>query len=361
MKWNKPLVFLTFLLIVFAGLIPNVGAAERTWFEDDYPGTSWDTEKYRLKLGNSPTVSGGVLNVTNGCLATLYFFSFHNLTFYICQPGYSTQGKYVNFISLNDSAKLTIRWLTSGVIQYDVKEESGTGSWTNGGINVGTTWNKITVISEEGRTRFFINGTLDKTLNHDMGNGPHYFQYDVKSGADDTLLIDWIYISEDWEACWPAPTYSYCSVGDAAVLNEHTWYPSNLTLHLDINRAGSWTAGIYIPEAYRSYFCEVKEDGSPTTSVSFIRSRRELRVAVTGDSLISVALIDPPEWMVNFAYWFMAATGVSLAPLLKIWDRLARRHKALPYIVTLMGLVFLVVGMWYGFQYVIELGRGVHV
>lgn len=43
----------------------------------------------------------------------------------------------------------------------------------------------------------------------------------------------------------------------------------------------------------------------------------------------------------------MAATGVSLLPLLKIWDRLAKRYKLLPYVVVLLGLVFLAFAVWF--------------
>ena len=40
------------------------------------------------------------------------------------------------------------------------------------------------------------------------------------------------------------------------------------------------------------------------------------------------------------------------APLLKLWDGLARRHKLLPYTVMLLGLVFLVFAVWYLWRWI---------
>ena len=63
-------------------------------------------------------------------------------------------------------------------------------------------------------------------------------------------------------------------------------------------------------------------------------------------------LIDPPEWLIDFSYWLMAATGISLAPLLKIWDWLVKKNKMLPYLLILLGLVFLVFAAWLIWQWI---------
>jgi len=95
----------------------------------------------------------------------------------------------------------------------------------------------------------------------------------------------------------------------------------------------------------------VKANGTKVTSnINFIRKTRILNFSssfTTINKEIMLKLIDPPEWLVDFGYWLMAATGVSLAPLLKLWDGLSRRHKLLLHIVILRGFEFLVLVVWY--------------
>ena len=94
---------------------------------------------------------------------------------------------------------------------------------------------------------------------------------------------------------------------------------------------------------------------SRARNINFIRAIRVLNFSssfTTINKEIVLKLIDPPEWLVDFSYWLMAATGISLAPLLKIWDILSKKHRLLPYIVILLGLVFLALAVWFVWRWI---------
>ncbi|MCW3992406.1 MAG: hypothetical protein NWE79_06835 [Candidatus Bathyarchaeota archaeon] len=169
----------------------------------------------------------------------------------------------------------------------------------------------------------------------------------VEPGTE--ALFDWVEYQEDREANFETPdlvnTWGY------PTLSNRTWFSGNgtwllRTAGLDTNMT------IFIPTEWRSYFCEVKVDGAGHTNLGFTRSTRTLEVKGLSSSNVSISMVDPPEWMVNFAYWFGSATGISLLPLLKIWDRLAKRRRALPYIVALLGLVLMALAVWFTWQWI---------
>ena len=100
----------------------------------------------------------------------------------------------------------------------------------------------------------------------------------------------------------------------------------------------------------------IKVNGTKVTSnINFIRATRVLNFSssfMSINKLIELQLIDPLEWLVDFSYWLMATTGVSLAPLLKIWGRLSKKHRLLPYTVILLGLVFLALAVWFVWRWI---------
>jgi len=54
--------------------------------------------------------------------------------------------------------------------------------------------------------------------------------------------------------------------------------------------------------------------------------------------------------LVNLYYWLLGF-GISIASLLKLWDKLAAIHKLLPYVVLAVAVAFLVVAAWYAWQF----------
>lgn len=133
-------------------------------------------------------------------------------------------------------------------------------------------------------------------------------------------------------------------------IQSKAWFPSNVTLKAVVSGGGTYTMKVYIPLSWKNYFVDVKKDGGAWTNLAFQRSTRELSIKGLTGTTVTIQMVDPPEWMVNFAYWFGSATGVSLLPLLKIWDRLAKKHKLLPYAVVLLGLVLLAFAVWFIWQ-----------
>ena len=194
--------------------------------------------------------------------------------------------------------------------------------------------------------QWFTDGVLNYTKQNDAGIPDEALRVVMHSTASaEYFRVDWLVVREDRELSYAHPSVT----GYMAYLNDTgVWNADNLTLTVRTKQDSAQDMFVYVPLAYRNYYCSVKKGGTEHTAVKFFRSRRELKLYTLGGGYkkIDLEMVDPPEWLVDFAYWFMAATRISLAPLLKIWDRLAKKNKLLPYLVILLGQVFIIFAVW---------------
>ena len=207
-------------------------------------------------------------------------------------------------------------------------------------------WHEYTILWEQNRSRWYVDGVLNYTRQNDAGVPDDALRVLMHSThSAESFRVDWLVVREDRELAYTYPSLSgyQCYLEDTGV-----WTSSNLTLTVRTKDDYQQDMYTYIPTSYRNYYCAVKKNGAAHTDVKFTRSIRELAIMGfdSGVKKVDIEMVDPPEWLVDFAYWFMAATGISLAPLLKVWDLLAKKNKLLPYLVILIGLVFLVFAVW---------------
>jgi len=222
-------------------------------------------------------------------------------------------------------------------------------SWTDS-PNVAydnNTYEVYTLLWEEGRVRFYINNVYKTEVTSNVFSDIMRLNLVTSVGIEG--LFDWVEYQEDREANFDTP--DLVNNWGYPTLSDRTWFSGNNTWLIRTTGLNT-NITVFIPSEWRSYFCEVKVDGAAHTNLGFVRSARTLKVKGLSSSNVSIAMVDPPELLVNFAYWFGSATGVSLLPLLKIWDRLAKRHKTLPYVVTVLGAVLLAFAVWFIWQWI---------
>ena len=316
-------------------------------FNDDFPWTSRNQHNWGWE-GGSVAISGGIANLTGGELRSTSWLCYGNLTFrarlqgtgndnsqvILRGPGYHPGDNFVKLIFTNQLVKISCKVNAAYT-------DSPTVAYNN------NTYEVYTLLWEEDRVRLYINHTYKTQVTANVFSDITRLTIITSAGTE--ALFDWVEYHEDREANFETPdlvnTWGY------PTLSNRTWFSGNgtwllRTAGLDTNMT------VFIPSEWRSYFCEVKVDGAGHTNLGFTRSTRTLEVKGLSSSNVSISMVDPPEWVVNFAYWFGSATGISLLPLLKIWDRLAKKHKALPYVAILLGLVFMVFAVWFTWQWI---------
>jgi len=360
--WRWKLIPLTLLVLgILMSVFPAWAADVRT-FQDDFTGASLDTDKWYLFSG-SASVSGGTLNLTNGRLYSQQWFHFGvlevnmSITNVADTPSFRLQG-YAGEYYLDQ-----IRFTFGSYGNHEIyTERSGSATTANDAGAADTNWHVWKIDWESDRIRLWKDGVLQTsmTITDDTKINQQYSRI-VFVADGTTIFIGNVTYTEDFDGGGrEEPSIQKCrqSTNLMKKFSTYTWNETEKKLTVLATGGGATDAhwGFHIPLSYRNYFVEVKVNGTKVTSdINFIRSTRVLNLSspfTTINKQIDLQLIDPPVWLVDFSYWFMAATGISLAPLLKLWDRLAKRHKLLPYIVMLIGLVFLGFAVWYLWQWI---------
>lgn len=358
--WVVSALLIVTMLSLF-GSLPFVVAAESEVWRDDY--TTWNGEDYRTFAGPPPTIvdnsyaellPGGSGQATVSKFITKYC----NMTFrfkvdatLLATVQVGMEFKDLNVTGTGDELSyLYFLFVSTGDVQ--VKWLNRNFGWWATVATYDTAWHKYTILWEEGRARWYIDGVLEYTMaaaneipDCDMRVG---YRTNVQARS---ALVDWVSIRQDREQEYEHPHI----VGlNGTAYTGYGFDEPTLTWEGNVTFTSNYDLDLYLPLSYRSYFAEVKINGTTHTNVKFTRSSRELHIKGIPANLkrwVTVAMVDPPEWLVDFSYWFMAATGVSLAPLLKIWDKLAKKHKLLPYLVVMLGLVFLAFAVWFIWQW----------
>lgn len=329
--------------------IYTVQAAETTVFEDDFPGVSLNTDDWPFSSGVS--VSGGILNITQGYAMARCFFKYGNYTVVASTPQV-TDIKSIRLSTWNQSLGDTwikVDLLDNGAIRLECAYDGSISQAALGTYGTGPT--VYTILWEEGRVRVFINGTYENQLTTNVMDELGRVVLRSDQWVPGRLYVDSVEVREDRELDYAVPeVVSLNASGTEYPIQDKAWFPGNVTLRAHVSGGGTYTMKVYIPTSWRNYFCEVKKNGASYTNLAFARSARELSIKGLTGTVVTIQMVDPPEWMVNFAYWFGSATGISLLPLLKIWDRLAKKHKLLPYAVVLLGLVLLAFAVWFIWQ-----------
>lgn len=346
----------------FFSIYPAQAADVRT-FTDEFSGSSLDTQEW-IEWASSQSVGGGVLNLTNGRHISTRWHRFGKLTIRMRMTNTSRPVSIEMHGYTHDdyNDQVCLAWPDAGRYK-SYTYSSGSETWAFYTTTMDTNWHNYTLDWESDRLRVYIDGSLisDLTLTQYINQQPSRIRVKSDASGGQLVQIDYIKYEEDFDvAARSVPsivkTDPHTTAGWIMNFASYAWFEDNLTLRIDTSPSGSHdeTFWMHVPSAYRNYFCEVDIDGTGITDLKFYRADRYLEFNGTvnnaAPSVVRLHLVDPPEWMVNFAYWFGSATGVSLLPLLKIWDRLAKRHKILPYIVMLLGLVFSMFAIWFIWQ-----------
>jgi len=358
MRRNGATLASLLLILVAMALIPSALAAETTTFSDHF--TSYDTTVWFKTAGTDPSTFGGTyLNASHTRLRSAYVHKYCNFT-WVGRPYREDKEEWIGLTTAyyqhTNYTKTAIYWvfrpdgtLKTKVVNHGTQTENTVGGYDS------STDHTYTIIWEEGRVRFYFDGTLNDTITTNVPDTPMVVTIYTDTWASDQthrLYIDQIIVKEDREATFDTPDLSFCNSTANDHVTSNSWNSSTLTRTITTAAGGTYWVKVYIPTSYRSYFAEVKKDGAVYTNVAFRRATRELSIKGLTTTTLAIKMVDPPEWLVDFSYWFMAATGVSLAPLLKLWDRLAKIHKLLPYLAVFLGLVFLCFAVWFTWQWI---------
>lgn len=362
MKTRRYTVVTAILLSVLSlWLVAQAHATESEIFRDTY--SSWDTEEYLEVSSPAPTCNGTWINIQpspsgGGTHVSKFIVRYCNVTFRVWQNNSVTQDtrfglefKWLNLTGTGDeNSQIFFVLRGDGKIEAYTKNRGSLDTAIIGNQN--TTIHIYTILWEPGRVRYYIDGVLKHTVTSDVPDCDMRLTYRRNADPGSQVWVDWVSVRQDREVEYDHPHI----VGlNGTAYTGYGFNSSTLTWTGDLKHTSNYDLDLYLPLSYKNYFAEVKINGTTHTNVKFTRSSRELHVRGISANLkqhVTVKMVDPPEWLVDFSYWFMAATGFSLAPLLKIWDRLAKIHKLLPYLAIFLGLVFLCFAVWYTWQWI---------
>jgi len=344
------------LLAVFLSLrFPWARASDVRVFWEDFSGSSLNLDEWRYR--GTVSVGDGILNLTNGRIWSHRYFRYGVLEVRMRITD-TTRNVIIKLQSwIHDEWYDHILMEVRGDNQLKSRTESD-GDWDERYLSYtpDTDWHVYRIVWEPDRVLFYVDGelisglTLTKNINYKLS------RINLCSDLDGGQLIqvDWIRYEEDYEYSRGHPSLikARASTNDPWIHKffKLSWFEENHTLQLKPD-GGDFTADfdIYIPRAYRNYICEVYDDGVKLTNIAFIRAERRLRFSttVTGadPDLIEVRLVDPEPWMVQL-YYTLLPLGIDIGVLLRWYDRLKKKHPALPWLLL---IIFIVLVIFVGF------------
>jgi len=378
---NRKLAFSLLFILVFTALLSlynfGLAASSQTFldhFDDETPGDPPDSDNWFKVTGVTGYVNNSIARFVDADGGTTTIYVMKQPVFNGSTILFNAKLKLSGAVRTAHIGVYNGSWNGNSAQFYidDWGSDAASRTYRDGAMSESATWSNDetnfwnhTIVLESNRVRFYYNGTLkaDETQLPKPAAGGMLWIFTRTYGNDGAFVYaDFVQITEDREAMFTHPTMTYLNLSrrpDTAVL-QHDWNATSKTLTLKLKGYGSQSSfKVYRPDSFKSYFVEVKLNGTKTTNISFNRAAKEIRVynqnlgpSSDREHTYTIQFIDPPVWLVDFAFWFMAATGVSLAPLLKIWDRLAKRHKMLPYLAIFLGLMFLFFAVWYLWQWI---------
>jgi len=358
--FRKLAAMLVILLVLCIGTmistqISEVHAARSRVFTEDfntYSNTWWTT----YDIG-TPSIESGALKLPgpggpSGCHSAVYS-RYVNWTWRAKVSATPTAG-YEPLVALltnytEGSDKTNSIYVS---FNYDLKlsgqcRKEGGLNYQNIGTYSVNSWQNIMIIWDSGTVKFYVNGTLQFTSSTYIIQSRAKVFLRNPAGSGYNLYVDYVYLEEDRSSTYVTPHVSYANITNW--LNP-SWTESNKTLWASMTGGGTYAYKVYIPSSYLNYFAEVKVNGNPHTNIAFNMPTHELSVKGLTGTVVSVQLVDPPQVLVNLYYWLLGF-GISIAPLLKLWDKLAKIHKLLPYVVIAVAIVFLCAAAWYAWQF----------
>ena len=346
------------LLAVLMLWAPHVDAGDVRVFWEDFSGGSLNIDEWRYQ--GSVEVGGGILNLTNGRLHSRRYFGYGTLELRmrVTDTGRDVLIRLQSWLSDDgsDSIGLILASETGGN-KYKARTESG-GSWQERWLDyvADTDWHVYKIVWEPDRVLFYVDGELKGELTLTEHVNKRLSRINLRSDLEGGQLIqvDWIRYVEDYEYSRGHPSLikARASTNDPWIHRflKLSWFEENHTLQLKPD-GGDFTADfdIYIPRAYRNYICEVYDDGVKLTNIAFKRAERTLRFSTTitgaDPDLIEVRLVDPEPWMVQL-YYSLLPLGIDIGVLLKWYDRLKKKHPALPWLLFAIFILLIIFAGW---------------
>ncbi len=357
-----PLLAVLLLAMVFRMPIAAVGEELRTFY-DDFDGSSLDEGEWWLERG-SATVSNGILTLDHGNLYTTRWFHYGRLTIKMRITDVSAIGSVAiglqGWLHTWDRDQNTIRdWPNTGGYRFLTVDESKTPSdeetWWNPGI-WDTDWHVYVIDWEPDRVRFYVDGVLRAT--HRNRVMPQLGRIRISSFFGDGQAVEVDYVKyEEYYGRYSRTTPSVYEIDPLTSqglygFDQHQWFEENKTLRNRVvtYQGVTYTAKLsyHIPEAYRNYICEVYVKGVKQTSLKFSRATRILSFNATLDGshpLVEIRLVDPEPWMVQL-YYSLLPLGIDIGVLLRWYDRLKKRHPALPCLLLIALIILLLFISW---------------
>ena len=347
--------FLTILLVLCVSImvstqfIPQVEAARTRVFTEDfnsYSNTWWTTYQ------GTPVIESGALKLNQARCHGAVYTKYCNMTVRAkvsatITAGAPTFGLLTNYTA-PDNQEYTIRifFFSDGYVYGLCQKGPGASTQVALQTYTGNTYYKFMVIWDSSSVKFYVDGVLKQTVNTNIIQSrakPWLSQPD----SAQSLYIDYFYLEEERETSYLRPDICYANITNWI---NPSWTEGNKTLWASMTGSGTYVYKIYVPSTYAQYFAEVKKNGVAYTNFSFDMASRELLIKGLTGTVVSAAFVDPPQILVNLYYWLLGF-GISIAPLLKIWDKLAKIHKLLPYLGIAIAIAFLVVAAWYAWIY----------
>jgi len=232
----------------------------------------------------------------------------------------------------------------SGDVTYLSKNGSNSDSSVESFDN--STYHTYTIVWEPERVQFYIDGTMKKTFNETY-TPPQAIMY-LRCYSDtgwSGALIDRVIFNENREKYYEIPNVGGLADNVANygnTYNDAEWFSANQTLRMNMTGDGF---RVYVPASLCTYIVEVKDDGVLVTNLKFRMATRELYINATMASIVSMEFVDPPAILI-WLYWAILPFGISIAPLIKVWAWLEKKHKSLPYIVCMALLIGLAFVIW---------------
>ena len=352
-----PLLAMLLLAIAFRMPIAAVGEELRTFY-DEFDGVSLDEDEWWLERG-SATVSGGILSLDHGHIISTRWFHYGRLevklritnTSALQSVGIGLQGW--EHLFWDDQSTIDCWPHGWGYRLLTVDEDGNQESWWHPG-SWDTDWHVYVIDWEPDRVRFYRDGVLMAV--HRVRVTPQMCRIRISSFGGDGQVIEVDYVKyEEYFGRYSRRTPSIYEIdpepsGEGIFkFEEYKWFEENKTLRNKVvtNSGHTYTAELsyHIPKAYRNYICEVYVKGVKQTGLRFSRATRILSFNATLDGSnpsIEIRLVDPEPWMIQL-YYSLLPLGIDIGVLLKAYDRLKKKHPALPWLLFIIFIILVIV------------------